>query len=173
MFGLPQKRHLPLAWFSDLFTHSSTKKHLWNLHTLKNPSISNCLIRNKCIEGVLTYWFQDRNSLEKLNVLHEVKHLPSLHSCVLDETSCPSMFGDVSESLWLDRGLSCAPCRSAGWSSCDPCCYPTGSAMQPSWWHAVWRPSVRRPARSLVGSRWLGLGWASVDLPQRPLWSTK
>lgn len=118
----PKKRHFPLASFCDLFTHSSTKNHHWNHHTLKNPTTSNCLIINKCIDGVLTYWFQDTNSLEKLNVLHEVKLLPSLHLCVLEETSCLSMFGDVSESLWWDRGLSCAPCRSAGWSSCDPCC---------------------------------------------------
>lgn len=55
----------------------------WKISTITTRlPANNCPIITKCIDRVLTYWFWSTNSLEKLNVLHQVNLLPSLHTCV-------------------------------------------------------------------------------------------
>lgn len=58
---------------------------------LKTFSANNRPIIHRCIDGILTYWFQSTNSLGKLDVLM-VNLWPSLHTCVSDGTSCLSVF---------------------------------------------------------------------------------
>lgn len=156
---LSQNRRFPLAWYTDLFTHSSTRNNLHNRHTASWKQLPNYK---------QMYWQSidvlSTNSLEKLNVLHQVNLLPSLHTCVfIDESSCLSVFG----GRFLSRRVQTVAVHAFAVAvHADPHVTPAANppAVQFSQADDMQKGiPLSCPSRSLIGSLWLG--WA---LPPGP-----
>lgn len=153
---LSQNRYFPLAWYTDLFAHTSNRNNLQNHRTPFCEQLPN--YQQMYWQE---YWHIDSGaqtaSKSLLCFIRLILNPVCTRVCYRWKQLSLSVYRDASESSCSDCGLPCVCCRSPCWSSCDPCCKPNGSAIYPSWLHTVRHPSVASHSQP-HGSLWLG--WA-------------